>query len=89
MRKIRLPLTWCINYDHPYTIKGKSFGGQDQEVTVGTEASLVDDPFENDPAFNPKGMRMPCDKWASIPIKAVEYVLEVRVEQHVPSLPVR
>lgn len=78
LRKIRLPLTWCINYDHPYTIKGKSFAGEDQEVTVGMEASLVDDPFENDPAFDPKGMRMPCDKWASIPIKAVEYVLEVR-----------
>eukprot|EP00438_Fugacium_kawagutii_P016822 Skav203781 [mRNA] locus=scaffold206:340723:345730:+ [translate_table: standard] len=80
LRKIRLPLTWCINYDHPYTIKGKNFGGKDQEVTVGTEASLVDDPFENDPAFNPKGMRMPCDKWASIPIKAVEDVLEVAAD---------
>jgi hypothetical protein len=77
LKKIRLPLTWCINYDKPYSIRGKSFEGKDQDATIGTSPSLVDDPFENDPAFNPKGMRIPCDKWASIPIKVVEEVLEV------------
>ena len=76
IRKIRLPLTWCINYDKPYRIKGKTFEGQDQEVIIGTHAALVNDPFENDPSFNPKGMRCPCDKWASIPINVVEHVLE-------------
>ena len=76
IRKIRLPLTWCINYDKPYRIKGKTFEGRDQDVIIGTHAALVNDPFENDPAFNPKGMRCPCDKWASIPINVVEHVLE-------------
>lgn len=80
LKKIRLPLTWCINYDKPYSIRGKSFEGKDQDATIGTSPSLVDDPFENDPAFNPKGMRIPCDKWASIPIKVVEEVLEVAAD---------
>lgn len=80
LKKIRLPLTWCINYDKPHSIRGKSFEGKDQDATIGTSPSLVDDPFENDPAFNPKGMRIPCDKWASIPIKVVEEVLEVAAD---------
>ena len=45
IRKVRLPLTWCINYDKPYRIKGKTFEGQDQEVIIGTHAALVNDPL--------------------------------------------
>ncbi|CAK9007342.1 Telomerase reverse transcriptase (Telomerase catalytic subunit) [Durusdinium trenchii] len=80
LKKIRLPLTWCINYDQPYRIKGKTFGGQDQEVLIGTVAAIVKDPFENDPAFNPKGMGIANDRWVSIPIQVVEHVLEVAAD---------
>lgn len=81
LKKIRLPLTWCINYDQPYRIKGKTFGGQDQEVLIGTVAAIVKDPFENDPAFNPKGMGIANDRWVSIPIQVVEHVLEVSLPE--------
>ncbi|CAJ1382807.1 unnamed protein product [Effrenium voratum] len=76
LRKIRLPLTWCINYETPYVLKGKDFAGRDKEIIIHTKPCIVEDPFENDPAFDPKGMNLPCDKWVSIPIKAVEQILE-------------
>eukprot|EP00928_Gymnodinium_smaydae_P024750 TRINITY_DN1993_c1_g4_i1.p1 TRINITY_DN1993_c1_g4~~TRINITY_DN1993_c1_g4_i1.p1 ORF type:complete len:596 (-),score=93.80 TRINITY_DN1993_c1_g4_i1:263-2050(-) len=76
IRRVRLPLTWCLSYDTPYVIMGKDRSGQDRSAVIRPGARIVEDPFTNDPAFDPAGMRSPSDKWVSIPIRAVEVVLE-------------
>jgi len=80
VRKVRMPITWCISYDTPYTVRGRSFDGKKTEVTVPPGAGIVEDPFQNDAAFDPKGMNMPSDKWISIPVRAIEHVLETAAD---------
>mmetsp|Transcript_73362 Transcript_73362/g.159088 ORF Transcript_73362/g.159088 Transcript_73362/m.159088 type:complete len:589 (+) Transcript_73362:34-1800(+) len=86
IRRVRLPLTWCISYDTPYTIKGKSWQGKDTSTNVLPGSGIVEDPFTNDPAFDPKGINAPSDKWLSIPIAAVEAVLETAASYGVEVL---
>lgn len=76
IRRVRLPLTWCLSYDTPYIIKGRNRQGKDTSVIVQPGTHVVEDPFTNDPAFEPTGMAAPTDKWVSIPIHVVEAILD-------------
>eukprot|EP00929_Paragymnodinium_shiwhaense_P098691 TRINITY_DN6017_c0_g1_i2.p1 TRINITY_DN6017_c0_g1~~TRINITY_DN6017_c0_g1_i2.p1 ORF type:complete len:624 (+),score=119.05 TRINITY_DN6017_c0_g1_i2:143-2014(+) len=80
IRKVRLPLTWCLSYDKPYLIRGKDWDGKDTSAVVKPGAGIVNDPFTNDAAFNPSGMKAQCDKWMAIPISAVEHILETAAD---------
>lgn len=76
IRRVRLPLTWCLSYDTPYVIRGRDWHGQDTSTVVRPGTHVVEDPFTNDPAFDPACMACPTDKWISIPIRVVESILE-------------
>ncbi|CAE8699129.1 unnamed protein product [Polarella glacialis] len=76
IRRVRLPVTWCLSYDSPYTVRGQDCNGNDTSTVVRPGSSIVEDPFSNDPAFDPAHMGHPPDKWISIPIRVIENVLE-------------
>ncbi|CAE7596467.1 unnamed protein product [Symbiodinium natans] len=80
IRKVRLPITWCISYDTSYVIKGRAFDGGSKETAIKPGDGIVEDPFENDPAFDPKGLKRPSDKWICIPIHALEQILETAAD---------
>ena len=40
----------------------------------------MEDPFQNDPAFDSTGLQMPSDKWICTPISAVEQILETAAD---------
>lgn len=80
IRKVRLPITWCISYASSYVIKGRDFDGATREVTIKPGDGIVEDPFQNDPAFDSTGLQMPSDKWICTPISAVEQILETAAD---------
>ena|GEM_PF-6467151 len=61
---VRLPVTWAIQYDHPYTLTGTNgFTVTIPASNAANSIQLIKDPF------------YPDLKWASIPVSQIENIL--------------
>jgi hypothetical protein len=74
---LRVPVTWCIAYDTPYSIYGVDSTGRDVSCVVGPDSTIVNDPFTNHTVFADEEEVAQCaDKWAAIPASHLEEILE-------------